>query len=135
MSLTSHLEYRGVAMSGGSYPDDTLKLWDSIDIQREQPYKRLADVGEQDSITALCPLPGRKIITGDENGMIWLWNLDRNTCECVVHAHSTVRSLSSLPAAVAPTLVQDHASIAGDGTFVAGSVKLLQTADEDGLRV
>jgi len=88
MSLTSHLEYRGVAMSGGSYPDDTLKLWDSIDIQREQPYKRLADVGEQDSITALCPLPGRKIITGDENGMIRLWNLDRNTCECVAHAHS-----------------------------------------------
>jgi F-box/WD-40 domain protein 7 len=88
MSLTCHLEYRGVAMSGGSYPDDTLKLWDSIDIQREQPYKRLADVGEQDSITALCPLPGRRLVTGDENGMIRLWNLDRNTCECVAHAHS-----------------------------------------------
>jgi WD40 repeat protein len=87
-SLTSHLEYRGIAMSGGSYPDDTLKLWDSIDVQRPQPYKRLADVGEQDSITALCPLPGRKMVTGDENGMLRLWNLDRNTCECIAHAHS-----------------------------------------------
>ena len=87
-SLTSHLEYRGIAMSGGSYPDDTLKLWDCIDIQRPQPYKRLADVGEQDSITALCPLPGRRMVTGDENGMLRLWNLDRSTCECVAHAHS-----------------------------------------------